>query len=265
MDVSTFNFQLSIKKMKALIIEDEPVAAEALQTLISQVAPDIEIVGKLESIEESVEWFSGNTMPALVFMDIHLSDGSSFAIFDEVKITCPVIFTTAYDEYALRAFQVNSIDYLLKPINRTELERAIQKFRKFTPAIDQQMLSELFGNLRTTTKRYKSNFLVPVKDRLIPLLVDDIAFIYTENKVVRAYKMDKTSLVMENTLEELAQQLDPAQFFRANRQFIISRRAIKDIALWFNGKLVTELTVPSPEQIVISKERATEFKNWCNQ
>lgn len=164
--------------MKALIIEDEMVAAQSLQKLIGEVSPETEIITILQSIEESVEWFEQSSMPDLVFMDIHLADGSAFAIFDKVQITCPIIFTTAYDEYALKAFEVSSIDYLLKPINRNDLERALNKYNNFVgeKSIDANALKELVQNI-STSKKYKSCFLVPERDKLIPLPTANIAYI----------------------------------------------------------------------------------------
>ena len=162
--------------MKAIIIEDEIIAAQTLQNAIREIDPAIEILAVLQSIEESVEWFSLNPPPDLAFMDIQLADGTSFAIFDKVTVSCPVIFTTAYDEYALKAFEVNSIDYLLKPISRKDLERALAKFQSLKPKpyFDPELLAELVA---TVKKRTKSNFLIPHKDKLIPLSVEKIAFI----------------------------------------------------------------------------------------
>ena len=249
--------------MKALIIEDEVLAAQSLQKLVKEVSPDTDIIGVLQSIEESVAWFNENPTPDLVFMDIHLADGSSFAIFDRTTISCPVIFTTAYDEYALKAFEVNSIDYLLKPINRNDLTRAMNKFKNFASnkPIDIQSLNELVQKIGTS-QRYKSCFLVPQRDKLIPLSTNNIAYIYIEDKSVKAIALDEHIYYMSQTLDEIMNQLNPDDFFRANRQFIVSRKAIKDITLWFGNKLSLNLLVKVPEKIIISKAKVADFKEW---
>lgn len=252
--------------MKALIIEDEVLAAQSLQKLITEVAPDTEIIGVLQSIEESVAWFDENPMPDLVFMDIHLADGSSFAIFEQTQITCPIIFTTAYDEYALKAFEVSSIDYLLKPINRNDLMRAMNKYNNLVSAksFDSQSLLEVIQKFKTN-KNYRSCFLVPERDKLIPLPTANIAFIYIGDKSVKTITLDEHTYYMSQTLDEIMSQLNPNDFFRANRQFIVSRKAIKDMTIWFGNKLSLNLLVKIPEDIIISKAKVAEFKTWFAQ
>ena len=248
--------------MKALIIEDEISASNALKSLIFEVSPDIEIIAQLQSIDESIEWFSTHANPDLAFMDIHLADGSSFSIFESVEVHCPVIFTTAYDEYALKAFEVNSIGYLLKPIDKQKLLKTIQKYREFIPAMNRDILSELMLSLKKPLSPYKTHFLIPKKDKLIPLQVENIAFVFTENKIVKAYTFSGDFFILNYTLEELSDMLNPVFFFRANRQFLVSHKAIKDISLWFNSKLSVNLVQPVPEKILISKARVPEFKAW---
>lgn len=250
--------------MKAVIIEDELVATQNLQRLISQLADDIQVIAVLQSVEESIDWFSLNAAPDVLFLDIHLADGSAFSIFEKVKIPCPIIFTTAYDEYALKAFEVNSIDYLLKPINQKNLERAILKLRGLvTITIDNaDMISNVLAAFRETKKVYKSNFLIPHKDKFIPLSIQKIACFYTENKMVKIITDDNQTFSMDSSLEDLYTQLDPSQFFRANRQYIISHKAIKDISIWFGSKVSINLYVAVPEKIIVSKARVSEFKAW---
>jgi two-component system LytT family response regulator len=198
-------------------------------------------------------------------MDIHLADGSSFAIVDKVEITCPIIFTTAYDEYALKAFEVNSIDYLLKPINKADLERALNKFKHLNTASKDQeraSLENLLAQMGGLKKKYKTCFLIPERDKLIPLATTNIAYIYIDTKTVKAISMDNHTYYLNQTLDEIMAQLDPAHFFRANRQFIISRNAIKDLSIWFGNKLAVNLSVPVPEKIIVSKARVGEFKTW---
>jgi len=250
--------------MKAVIIEDEAVASQKLERMLSQVASDIQVIARLQSVEESIEWFSLNAAPDVVFMDIHLADGSAFSIFDKVQISCPVVFTTAYDEYALKAFEVNSIDYLLKPINQKYLERAVLKLRSLTTTKtdNTEMISSVLAAFRQTKTAYKSNFLIPHKDKFIPLAIDRIACFYTENKMVKIITYDHQVFNMDSSLEELYTQLDPSQFFRANRQFIVSHKAIKDISVWFGSKVSINLFVTVPEKIIVSKARVAEFKTW---
>ena len=248
--------------MKALIIEDESIAAQALESLIKETDPEVDIVAVLQTIEESVEWFEENQMPDLVFMDIHLADGSSFAIFEKVDITCPIIFTTAYDEYALKAFEVNSIDYLLKPINKGDLERALNKYKSFTASASKSSLEGLLEQMGGLKKKYKNCFLIPERDKLIPLATSNIAYIFIDTKTVKAIALDGHNYYLNQTLDEIMAQLDPEVFFRANRQFIISRHAVKDLSVWFGNKLAINLIVPVPEKIIVSKARVGEFKAW---
>lgn len=248
--------------MKVVVIEDEEAAGNMLVTLLHQVKNKVEVIARLQSIEESVEWFSLNPPPDLVFMDIHLADGSAFLIFDKVDITCPVIFTTAYDEYALKAFQVNSIDYLLKPVSKEKLQHAIDKFKLLSGHANRERVADLLATIRGKEFSGKSHFLIHYKDKLLPLAVDDIAYIYTENKNVRACTFSNENYLMDENLEELTALLDSEKFFRANRQYIISHKAIKEISLWFGSKMVIHLAVSSPEKIIISKLRVPDFKKW---
>lgn len=250
--------------MKAVIIEDELVAGQNLQRLISQLADDIQVIAILQSVEDSIEWFSLNTVPDIVFLDIHLADGSAFSIFEKVQISCPIIFTTAYDEYALKAFEVNSIDYLLKPINQKNLERALLKLRSLlTTKVDNaDMISNVLAAFKETKKVYKSNFLIPHKDKFIPLPIHRVACFYTENKMVKIITEENQTYNIDSSLEDLYTQLDPVQFFRANRQYIIAHKAIKDISVWFGSKVSINLFVNVPEKIIVSKARVSEFKTW---
>lgn len=252
--------------MKALIIEDEVLAAQSLQKLITEVAPDTEVIATLQSIDESVAWFDENPMPDLVFMDIHLADGSSFTIFEQVQITCPVIFTTAYDEYALKAFEVSSIDYLLKPINRNALTRAMNKYNNLIAnnSTDNQAITDIIQKLGSI-KKHKSCFLVPERDKLIPIVTTNIAYFYIDTKTVKAITLDEHTYYMNQTLDDIMMQLNPDDFFRANRQFIVSRKAIKDLTIWFDNKLSLNMSVNIPEKIIISKAKVSEFKNWFSK
>lgn len=247
--------------MKTLIIEDEIMASQALCKLIEKVSPGTEVVGVLQTIDESKAWFKKNEMPDLIFMDIHLADGSSFAIFDKVDITCPIIFTTAYDEYALKAFEVNSIDYLLKPVGKKDLERAMNKYKSLTEVANQnyKALASLIDGSR---HKYKKYFLLPESDKLVPLAAKNIAYIFIDEKVVKIVTFDRKSYYINQTLDELLDQLDTSAFFRANRQYIVARESIKDVSIWLGNKLALNLNVEVPDKIIISKARVSEFKQW---
>lgn len=247
--------------MKAVIIEDETAAVITLKALLSQITSvRIEVVAELESIEESVGYFRTSTHPDIIFMDIHLADGSAFKIFEQVEIEAPVIFTTAYDDYALQAFQVSSIDYLLKPVTQASLERSLNKLRFFNS--EERRAHILHTNTTIQTRHTIKSLLVMLPDKFYPLPVEDILFFYTANEKVTAYTEDGKLHPIDRTLDALGEQLDEAAFFRANRQFIISRKAIRDIDLWFGSRLSVNLTLSVPERIIISKIKSPVFKKW---
>ena len=257
--------------MKTVIIEDEKAAVRNLTSLLNEVKPEAEIIATLDSINSTIEWFGIHPMPELVFMDIHLADGSAFEIFDHISITCPIIFTTAYDEYALRAFKVNSIDYLLKPIGKEDIEHAFEKLDNLQDATPEngskrenkeEELLHLIHSLKKQ-ENYKTHFLIPIKgDKLLPVSIDMIQLFYIKDCQVKAVLTDGMEYNFSLTLDELVDCLNPNLFFRVNRQFLISREAIKDIDLWFNGRLSVNMKVPVPEKILISKARVSEFKEW---
>lgn len=264
-----------MQSKNVLIIEDETAAAVNLKAILRNVAPSYNVLTVLESIEESVEYFQSEPTPApdLVFMDIHLADGESFHIFDQVNIRIPIIFTTAYDEYALRAFKVNSIDYILKPIKEEDMRRAIDKFLMLNGqgnedynARVKEVIKQARGNraesVANTQRDNQRVYLVHQRDKIIPLSIDDVAFFYTSNEKVSAVTYDGTYYLIDRTLESLQASLPEVEFFRANRQFIIARKAVKDITVWFGSRLSLNLTVELPEKIIISKARVPEFKQW---
>lgn len=249
--------------MKVVIVEDEIIAAQTLSRQIREIRPDFDILTVLQTVEESVEWFSQHPAPDLVFMDIHLADGSSFGIFERIQIDCPIIFTTAYNEYALEAFEVNGIDYVLKPINKTRLSQAIQKFGNLThKSGNSNLISELAAALRQKQDHHKTHFLIPHRDKLLPVAVENIACFNAELKVARVMTFDSQNYQVDYSLEELMKHLDPNQFFRVNRQYIVSHRAIRDLSVWFGGKLSVNLAVQTEERVIVSKARVSEFKAW---
>ena len=246
--------------MKVVIIEDETAAARNLQAIIGKVIPDAEVLATLESIAETVEWCGTHPCPDLLFMDIHLADGNSFGIFDRIDIPCPIIFTTAYDQYALEAFRVNSIDYLLKPIKEEELRRAIEKLQRLSGA---ELAARRDGIAEMARNRDEQKvFLIPMRDKIIPLRIEQVAFFYTTDEKVRAFDHEGNSFPMDRSLDKLQKILSDDDFFRANRQFIVARGAIADITVWFGNRLSLNLKVKTPERIVISKDRVPEFKRW---
>lgn len=253
--------------MKALILEDEDIAAQSLQRQLAELNPDIHIAAVLQSVEEAADWFEQHEEPDLAFFDIHLADGSVFYLFDKVKVHCPIIFTTAYDQYALDAFKVNSVDYLLKPIAMQDLQRSLNKYDVLTHRdsgndSDDEALQRLVTMMRKDEKQYKSYFLIPAGDKLVPLATRDIACIYLDNKQSIAIAFDGKNHIIDRPLDTIMQDLDPHVFFRANRQYIISHRAVQDIAFWFGSKLQLRLNVPTPDRIVVSKAKVSEFKDW---
>lgn len=254
--------------MKTLIIEDEKAAARNLKNLLAQNAPDLEIIGVLEGIADTLEWFKNNDMPELIFLDIHLSDGSSFEIFDHIKITCPIIFTTAYDEYALKAFKVNSVDYLLKPIRANDIIKALDKLKSLSHSgkksdhINEMDIQSLMQTLRSHGN-YRTHFLIPAKgDKLIPLDISTVLYFYINDGVVYAVTTEQKKIIVPNTLDEIYASLNPLQFFRVSRQYVIARKSIKDLVVWFTGRLAVNLIIPTDEKIIISRQKVTDFKEW---
>lgn len=253
---------------KILIIEDEMPNAQRLQRLILNLKSDAEIVSIEDSIISSVEWLDTYPMPDLIMMDVRLADGLSFEIFKKITITCPVIFTTAYDEYAVQAFKYNSVDYLLKPIQDKELEQAFDKLERqylssVKSSLDIVVLQDLISQLQQE-KGFRTRFLIPFRDSFTSLSVGEIAYFYSDLGGNKAMLFDGKTMPISQTLETLEKQLDPKQFFRANRQFILHINAIKTIHNSFNGKLLVELNQTTKEDIVISREKAFLFKEWLD-
>ncbi len=254
--------------MKVLIIEDEIAASENLAYLLKNLDPAIVVAGVLETVKTAVDYFREPQELDLVFLDIHLADGLSFEIFDQVEIDTPIIFTTAYDQYALKAFKVNSIDYLLKPIDKEELAISLKQFKKQRQAqgkglVNDQVLG-LLNLIKGRGTSYKSSFLVNHRDGLIPLRTDQLAYFYMDTGVIKVKTVDGTVYMIDKKLEDLETDLDPALYYRANRQFIVSRNAISDIKYYFGGKLMVNVKPPYKERLIISKAKAPDFKKWLD-
>lgn len=243
---------------RVIIVEDETAAALNLQSMLRAINPEVEVVAVLESVAEAVEFFGEKVEADVVFMDIHLADGDSFRIFQHVDIEIPIIFTTAYDTYALEAFKVNSIDYLLKPFQDEELRRALDKLGRLSGG-ERKQRDEAVATAAATAVQM---MLVRYKDKIIPVAMEEVAFFYTFAERVTLTTLSGVSYPVDKTLDALMQQLPVDRFYRANRQFIVSRSAVKDIAIWFGSRLSLNLTVETPERIIISKARVPEFKRW---
>lgn len=246
---------------RVLIIEDEPAAAKYLRSILEAVDKDIDVIDIIDSVEDSIMWFKSHQMPDIVFMDIHLSDGESFRIFDEVSISTPIIFTTAYDQYALDAFKVSSIDYILKPVKEDDVRRALEKWKILT-ANDRNIYSDRLSKM--VSNRRNHTFLIRFRDKLIPVETSEIAFFHTCEEKVFLYTCNGNKYQIEQTLESLSGMLSEEMFFRANRQFIVSRGAIGEISVWFGSRLQVKLVPEAPERIIISKARVPEFKSWLS-
>jgi DNA-binding LytR/AlgR family response regulator len=247
--------------MKVLIVEDETVAYTNLKRMLHDLNLGVEVVGNTESVIRTAKWLeeSQDTID-LIFMDIHLSDGSAFKIFEIVDVEIPVIFTTAYDQYAIEAFKVNSIDYLLKPIEPGEVARAIEKYRKLAKQ-DIRKYLDLLPRLVQRDK-YPEKILIPFNDKILPVAVTNISCFYSSEVKTVVILKDGTSIPYKKSLEYISQSLDPHLFFRANKQYIISKDSVNNITIWFDNRLLIVLDVELPEDLYVSKNKAAEFKQW---
>ena len=250
--------------MRAIVIEDEHSAAVNLEYLLKSVEPNIQIVETIETVSDAIDFFKGNTNYDLVFMDIHLADGNSFEIVKEVEPTAPIIFTTAYDQYAIQAFKFNSIDYLLKPIREIDLKNAILKFKDThrKTLISTQQIVALMSMVNAPKKKFRSSFLVQKKETFIPIAAEDFAFFFIQDGVVRGTTKNNQTFSLSDKLEDLEKDLKPELFFRANRQYLIQRSAIKSLQTYFNGRLVVNLQPRAKDQIIVSKANASKLKLW---
>lgn len=257
------------RNVKIVLIEDEPYNLRLLQEMIKKLRPGWEVLKTFESVKGSVDWLRGNPDPDLFFMDIQLADGLCFSIFDQVEVKSMVIFTTAFDNYAIRAFKVNSIDYLLKPFKEKDLEAAIEKFEDFQKPtgeeVAQQDYSEILEAIRSGEKKYRKRFLVSKGAAFYKLPVEDIAYFYSENRITTAVTFNRQNHVVDFSLEALEEQLDPEMFFRVNRQMIVNIQSIEKIENYFGGKLKVRLNPPFDGEVVVSRLKAMDFKEWVGQ
>jgi DNA-binding LytR/AlgR family response regulator len=254
--------------MKVLIIEDEPLAAERLCDLLKKQDPEIEILAHCDSVKKSVQWFRENQQPELLFLDIQLGDGVSFDIFDQVLIDCPVVFTTAYDTYAIDAFRLNSLAYLLKPIKFEELAGALMKYKSSPYYLHRQGTDQRHAVEKvqqTLTREYKKRFLVKTGVHIRSIPAEDILFFYSLGKATYATIQGGKNLLLDYTLEQLEGLLNPACFFRINRKYLIGIVSIADMIMWSNYRLKLVLKHGPDEEILVSREKVTEFRKWLDK
>jgi Response regulator of the LytR/AlgR family len=252
--------------MKILVIEDEPQTAVDLAQTIVRADASTEIVNMLDSVKSAVAYLKTSEMPDLIYMDIQLADGLSFDIFEQVRITCPVIFCTAYDEYAINAFKLNGVDFILKPFDLKAVLKSLEKinllkayFHKETQYAD--LVSNLLKTLKPSTK---SSFLVNYKGKMLPVSTSDIAYFFIADELIFIYTFEGEKYIIDHSLEEIEKMVDSNQFYRANRQFLINFSAIKEIEPYFNRKLLVKLNVKCSEHILVGKLKVTEFRSWMS-
>lgn len=255
-----------MEERNIVIIEDEEFNAKLLLGMIEKLRPNWNVLAVLESVSASVEWFESNAIPDLVFMDIQLTDGVCFSIFEKTQIESGIIFTTAYDQYAIQAFQVNSVDYLLKPIKESQLENAIIKFEKLVNIFEEEKpdYRHILNAIQNKNKEYRERFLIAGAVSYTKLDVKDIAYFYSENRVTFAVTFDKHEHIINHTIEKIEEQLNPKHFFRAKRSHIIHIDAIDKVESYFGGKLIVSLHSKYETRLTISRLRASDLKNWMD-
>lgn len=251
--------------MKVFIVEDEIYAVKRLEKMLLEQRPKADILGFVDSVEDAVDWFSSHRAPDLIFMDIQLADGQSFEIFNEVKIDSPVVFTTAYDQYTMDAFRVSGIDYLLKPVEKEELKRALEKFEQLRGLKDNQNQSDVIRRMLESIqkeKEYKQRFLVKSGKQFLVARTNEIAWFVAEDGLVFLVLQNGTRKVVDDTISHIEEELDPEQFFRINRKMIVSLESIVKIDSWFNSRLKLTLNPTSKEEVLVSRNRVADFKKW---
>ncbi|SDQ25834.1 LytR/AlgR family response regulator transcription factor [Flagellimonas zhangzhouensis] len=251
------------------IIEDEPAIARNLEFTLKNLEPEINVLQKLDSVKGSIDWLQNHMGDCqLLFMDIRLTDGLSIEIFKSISPSVPVIFITAYDHYALEAFRVNGLDYILKPFQSEDVEKALKKYKTTlgNKTVENDKIHELLNYIQNnTSKSYREAYLVHYQNKLIPLPVDKIQWFFTEQEIVYAHTADGKKYTIESTLDKILAEISPKLFFRANRQFIVQRWAVRDIDFYFNGRLVVNVEPKPHEKIIVSKAKSPEFKKWLDE
>lgn len=251
--------------MKVVIIEDEQLAARRLETMILSYDPTIQVVAKLESVEDSVEWFRNNPHPDLIFLDIHLEDDLSFVIFEKVQVNSPIIFTTAFDEYAIRAFKLKSIDYLLKPIVQQELNNAIRKYTELlAPSRSVVDLSSLYSLISSQNPVYKERFSITIGQKIKTFTVPEIAYFFSTEGITFMVLKNKSEYPVDDSLEVLTRELNPKEFFRINRKYLVKIDSIANVHIYPKSHLKLELAPAPSEDVFVSIDKVTPFKNWLD-
>jgi DNA-binding LytR/AlgR family response regulator len=254
--------------MNILIIEDEPQAAQRLEKLLSELVPELTILEKIDTVKRAVQWFNTNPPPHLTLMDIQLADGLSFHIFEQCDVKSPVIFTTAYDEYALKAFKVNSIDYILKPVDKDELQAALKKLTMLAGnqhGITKQFLDNIEMAVQKLVKTYKTRFVIKVGEHLRTIEVGSIRYFYSQEKATFCVTNENRNFILDYTLEQLEEMIDPTEFYRINRKYLVRSEAIQDIINHTNSRLKLILKASQDNDIIVARERVQEFKQWLDR
>lgn len=252
--------------MRLLIIEDEPLAAKRLESLMKELVPEAVVLTSIDTVKKAVAWLTSNTAPDLILMDIQLADGISFSIFEQCKVNAPVIFTTAFDSYAIKAFKVNSIDYLLKPVDKDELSGAITKFRQIATVPDTKILLDNIGHaMQMLTRRFKARFVIKVGEHLRTIEIDDIQYFFSQEKTTFCLTRERRKLILDYTLDQLEEMVDPSLFFRINRKYLVSAESFTDIISHTNSRLKLKLKGDVEDDAVVARERVQDFKNWLDR
>ena len=252
--------------MKVLIVEDESMAAKRLVTLLEKIDPEIEVLAKLDSVKRAVAWL-GENKADLLFFDIQLADGLSFEILEQVEVTSPIVFTTAFDEYAIQAFKLNSVDYLLKPIDPEELENALSKYKdlfasKEAPSMNMAMIEQA---MQMMTKKHKERFVVKIGEHIRTLPVAETAYFFSQEKATYLQTIEKNRFIIDYTLEQVEQLIDPEKFFRINRKYLVSLEAVKDIVTYSNSRLRLILNHSDEMDAIVSRDKVQEFRKWLDK
>jgi DNA-binding LytR/AlgR family response regulator len=253
--------------MNVLIIEDEPLAAQRLETLILELLNDSHVTAKIDSVKKSVQWLQKNPAPDLILMDIQLADGLSFQIFEQCEVKAPVIFTTAYDEYALKAFKVNSIDYILKPVDKAELASALKKLESFrsTQPSQEILMQSITQAMSMLTKKYKERFVIKVGEHLKTVEVKNVLYFYSQDKTTFCHTTDNRNHILDFTLDQLEGLVDPQVYFRVNRKYLVCSDSIQDIISYTNSRLRLVLKNSSDNDVIVARERVQEFRQWLDR
>jgi DNA-binding LytR/AlgR family response regulator len=249
--------------LNVLIIEDEPLAAARVEKLTREINSEVIILDKIDSVAAAVEWLTRNASPDLILMDIQLADGMSFQIFERCQVTAPVIFITAFDEYAIKAFKMNGVDYILKPVDKDELTMAFKKLENLVqPKVTRKMMESMMHAMQSMTKNYRERFVIKVGEHLRTVATGDVLFFYSHEKTTFAQARDARKHILDYTMDQLESQLDPGRFFRINRKYLVSLDAIQDMISHTNSRLKLVLKSSDDNDVIVARERVQEFKDW---